>query len=990
MRVEILGPVRVWCEGTELDTGPPRQRAVLGLLAAACGQPLSRAELVDALWGDAPPQSAVNIIQTYIKHLRRALEPDRRPRSPSLILPGVGNGYALRMPAGGVDLQQFRDLVNAAANEQRAGHPSRAALLFGEALALWRGPPLANVALLASHPKVLALVAEQHNTIARYGDAMLAVGAASEALPALVGAAAAQPLDEAAHARLIRAYHAAGRRGQAIAVYHTIRARLADELGVDPGPGLADAHAAILHEDQARASVHLAVPVSPAACAPGVPAPPVPAQLPSDIAAFTGRDGYLRELDKLLPGTGAPRPGAVAICLIQGTAGIGKTTLAVRWAQRVADRFPDGQLYLNLRGFDPTGRVVSPADGMRLLLEALGLPPQRLPGTLDAQVGLYRTMLSRRRVLILLDNAREAEQVRPLLPGSSGCLVVVTSRNQLTGLVAADGAQPLTLELLSGAEARALLARRLGEDRLAGEPEATDEIVRECAGLPLALSIAAARAAARPGFGLKILAQQLREARGGLDAFAGADAITDVRTVFSWSYQGLAVGAARLFRLLACHPGPVITLPAAASLAGVPVDRVRPNIAELTRAHMLVEQTPGRYAFHDLLRAYATEVGDAGDTVDERRGALHRLLDHYLHTASAAMLLLRSPQLDPNALDPPQPGTAPETFADARRAGIWLAAEHRILSAVVMHAAAAGFDRYAWQLARTLVEFMDFAGHWHDQITVQHIALDAARRLDDRHAQAGIHRVLARAHARLDRFEEAHTHAQHALELYGECGDQVGQADAHRCFGWLLGREHRHREAVDHQQQALMMFRAAADRDGESRALNALGWSYAMLDEYGQALSCCRRALVRAREIGYRHGEAIAWDTIGYALHHLGRHRLAVRYLRRAITRFREVGDRYFEAEALTHLGDTHDAAGHVDQARGAWLRAIAILDKLGHPDADQVRARLRGLTADGDSASTTRDHRRGDGGPTSAPHPARRLRQRRSAAIQWISSRRT
>jgi len=409
---------------------------------------------------------------------------------------------------------------------------------------------------------------------------------------------------------------------------------------------------------------------SPAATAPPPAAmlPPVPAQLPADVAHFTGRDGQLEALTALAADAGS----AVVITAIGGTAGIGKTALAVHWAHRAAASFPDGQLYVNLRGFDPAGTPLPPEAAVRGFLDALAVPPERIPADPGARASLYRSLLAGQRMLVVLDNARDPAQVRPLLPGSPGCLVLVTSRSQLTGLAAVDGARTLTLDLLTPQEARDLLARRLGTERVTAEPAAAGELTELCARLPLALNITAARAAARPAFPLAVFATQLRQARDRLTALdAGGDVTADVRGVFSWSYRALSPAAARTFRLLGIHPGPDITPPATASLTAVSRDQASATLDELAAACLLTEHAPGRYTFHDLLRAYAADQARTHDTDEEQHQALHRLLDHYLHTAYAADRLVH-PLRDPITLAPPRPGTVPEELADDQQAWHWL------------------------------------------------------------------------------------------------------------------------------------------------------------------------------------------------------------------------------------------------------------------------------------------------------------------------------
>jgi tetratricopeptide (TPR) repeat protein/transcriptional regulator with XRE-family HTH domain len=675
----------------------------------------------------------------------------------------------------------------------------------------------------------------------------------------------------------------------------------------------------------------------------------MPAQLPTDVGGFAGRTQYLRELDALLAGAGdghgeSGRVRGMAISAIVGPPGVGKTALAVHWAHQARDEFPDGQLYVNLRGFDAGGSAMTPAEAVRGFLDAFGIPPQRVPASLAAQAALYRSLLADRRMLVVLDNARDVEQVRLLLPGSPGCLVLVTSRNELSSLVAIEGAHPLTLDLLTTAEARQLLARRLGADRVAAEPHAVNQITASCARLPLALAIVAARASSHRGFFLAALAAELRQARGSLDVFDGGDASTDARAVFTWSYRTLSSEAARLFRLLGLHPGPDISAPAAASLAFLPVDRARRVLAELARASLLVEHTTGRFAFHDLLRAYATELAHSVDTGAVRHSAVHRVLDHYLHTAHSAALLL-APHGNRIIPHSSQPGATPEDLEDRERALAWLIAEHPVLLGAIRQAASMGFEAYTWQLAWTLGEFLDLRGHWHDLVAAQNVALDAARRLADRPGQAHAQQGLARAYERLGRHDDARTHYGHALRLYGELGDHTGQANVHLRLGGVFEREGgRYQEALHHAEQALELFRAAGDRSGQARTLNSVGWDHAQLGDHSRALAYCRQALTLLQEIGDRWGQAATWDSLGYVHHHLGDHGRAVACYQRALDLWREIGDRYNDAATLTRLGDDHHAAGDRTAAHDAWEHALRILDQLGHSDADRVRAKLRQL----------------------------------------------
>jgi tetratricopeptide (TPR) repeat protein/DNA-binding XRE family transcriptional regulator len=675
------------------------------------------------------------------------------------------------------------------------------------------------------------------------------------------------------------------------------------------------------------------------------PAPP-PAQLPLAVPGFAGRTAQLAALDAVASVGARTRATTVVISAVSGTAGIGKTALAIHWAHSVRHRFPEGQLYVNLRGFDPGGATMPPAEAIRLFLDALGVPPERIPAHPDAQAALYRSLLVGRRMLVLLDNARDSEQVRPLLPGTPGSVVVVTSRSDLSALVAGAAAYPLPLDLLSGPESWQLLADRLGPERLAAEPDAVDGIIESCARLPLALAIVAARAAAHPDFPLAAIAADLRDPAARLDAFADRGPGSDLRAVFSWSYAALSPSAATLFRLLGMHPGADISAAAAASLGALPPARARSLLAELTAAGVLNEHLPRRYTFHDLLRSYAKEQADGDDGDRDRPEALHRLLDHYVHSAYAADRLL-DPLRDPIVLVEPRPGVTPEHFSDGGSARAWLTAERPVLLACVDLAVHTGFDAHAWQLAWSLVTFVDWQGHWRDYIATQRAALIAAQRLGDPAAEAFSHRHLARAHGFLGRFDEAHDELRRALDLYARCDDRVGQGHTHLNLAWVLEQQGRPADGLEHARLALDLYVAAGNRRGQAMALNATGWSKTRLGAHQEALAACEQCLAVLQELGDDAGEAGAWDSLGFVHHHLGHHGEAAACYRRAIALYAGLGDRYLQADSLKHLGDSQDAAGDISLARDSWHRALVILDDLAHADADEVRARLAGTAGD-------------------------------------------
>jgi tetratricopeptide (TPR) repeat protein len=546
-------------------------------------------------------------------------------------------------------------------------------------------------------------------------------------------------------------------------------------------------------------------------------------------------------------------------------------------------------------------------------------------------------------VLVLIDNARDADHARPLLPGTGTALAVVTSRNLLTGLVA-DGAHPLPLDLLTNEESRELLERRLGPSRVAAEPDAVEGIIRECAQLPLALALVAARAATHPSFPLAALAAELADAAGQPALNDSDDMIGRVRAVFSWSYTTLTPPAARLFRLLGLHPGPDTSAPAAASLAGLPLAQVRRLLAELARTGLITEHLSSRYTFHDLLRAYAADLTHTHETPAGRREATTRLLDHYIHTARIADGYLE-PVRHPIALPFPAltPGTSPEHFTNRTQAMVWLTAERLVLLAAAAHAASARLDTQTWHLAYVLDTFLDLHGHWYDRVAAWYAALDAAKGLANPPAQAYAHRSLADTDMRLNRHSDAYHQLQCAMALYTDAGDLLGQALTHHCLDWYWERQGNVEQALECAQQSLVLFRAVGDQRGQAWALASVGWRHAQLGDHEQALVSCHQAIPMFRGIDGR-GEANAWDCVGYAHQHLAHHVQAVDCFQHAADLFREYDDRYGEGAALDHLGNAHHGAGNLTAARITWQHALDIFTDLGHPDTDTVLAKLAGL----------------------------------------------
>jgi DNA-binding SARP family transcriptional activator/Tfp pilus assembly protein PilF len=924
----LLGPLVVRRGGVVVPVPRGKQRAVLAALLLNAGRVVSVDDLAETLWGANPPVSARVSVQNHVKRLRQVLGDVGHA-----VIGTQQGGYVINEDVGRLDVSRFETLTSAAQAAARRGLWDIAAQQARAALALWRGEPLTGVeSELLALREVSRLAEMRLQTEMTRIEADLQLGGHASVIGELQRLAAAHPLRERLHAMLMLACYRDGRRGEALAVYQRARRILIDEVGTEPGAELRKMHAGILTADAA-----LAAPDSAPDPVPG-PELAVPHQLPAAVRHFCGREGELTALTGLLDEAG-PAGGAGAV-VIGGTAGVGKTALALHWAHQNAGRFPNGQLYVNLRGFDPSGAPMMPAQVLREFLSALGVQPNQIPVDTGAQAGLYRSMLAGRRMLILLDNARDADQVRPLLPGNPACMVIVTSRRPLTGLVAAEGAHLISLDVLTRREARDLLARHLGTSRLVADSPAVDELIRLCAQLPLALTIAAARAAAHPRFPLAALTADLRGTHGQLDTLDTGDATTSVRVVFSWSQRSLTVPGARMFRLLGLHPGPDVSATAAASLAGMASAQARGALAELVTTSLIAEQAPGRFAFHDLLRAYAAELAGGMEHEQERQDAIRRVLDYYLHTAHAAVVMLY-PTRGELALCPPHAGAQPDSFPGYRQAWAWLDAEYPVLIGVIAVAFDAGFDAHAWQLPWMLAEFQDRRGRRQDWAACQRTALAAATRLADPQAQGRAHRDLGYAYARLGAFCDADTHLRHAFDLYRRLGDHAGLARAHYARARLFEFQDDQERALGEAQRALRSYQTAGHLGGQARMLNAVGWYLAQQGHYERAVSHCQQAITLLRDLGDRAGEADAWDSLGFAHHHLGHHTEAVACYTRAMDPYRDLGDRGSQAAALTRIGDTYDAAGNHSAARGAWRQALTIFNELRDPAADQLRSRL-------------------------------------------------
>ncbi|MEV0452254.1 BTAD domain-containing putative transcriptional regulator [Streptomyces sp. NPDC050600] len=924
LEFRLLGTFEAWAGGRPVVLGHARQQCVLAVLLIDAGRPVSADRLLHRVWDERLPRRGRETLYAYLSRLRRTLEPY------GARLVRRSDGYLLEVGEAAVDLHRFRRLTGRA---REAADDASALPLFEEALGLWQGEPLAGLDSPWLHTVREQLRDEAWAAELDRTDALLRTGRHGECLPALPARAERHPLDERVAGQLMLALYRSGRAADALTHYRQVQRQLAEELGVDPGAPLRRLHQRILTSDPV-----LALP-SPQSALPAGADLPTPRQLPACPRWFTGRDQQLAELDKALDGSDAPGR-AVVISVIGGIGGIGKTRLVLHWSHQNLDRFPDGQLYVDLRGFDASGEPpVAPAVAVRGFLDALGVAAQSVPLDVQAQIGLYRSLVQGRRMLIVLDNAADTEQVAALFPGSATCTVLVTSRRRLAGLVSTHGARLLTLDVLSDSEARELLARHVGHDRGAAEPDAVAGLLEHCAGLPLAISVVGARAATHPAFPLAVLAEELKDESARLDALDAGDLTANVRAAFTVSYNALTPGAADVFQLMGLAPGPEIGLAALAGVIAWPAPVLRATLRELENAHLIQQPDPGRYRLHDLARLYAVERA-AAERADGSDEALLRVVDFYLETAGTA-----ARRLDPHRDDirpaTVRPGVTPLPLADHDAALTWFTVEHAVLLSAIDLAVRTSHDAHAWQLARAVETFFDHRGHWHDWTVVQHIALEAARRLGNESWKAASHRSLGNVYTQIGRLDEGHTHFRHALVLYEALGDRDSQAHTHRGLGWVRNQQGRQRDALDHAEQALTLYRQTGHRTGQAKALNNIGWLNIALGDHRAALTYCTQAVELNQAIADRQGEAGAWDSLGYAHHHLAEYADALDCYRRALVLDRSFGDRYGETEIHHHLGDTHHALADTQEARRAWRRALAIADEIGHPATAELRRKL-------------------------------------------------
>jgi DNA-binding SARP family transcriptional activator len=968
MEFGILGPLRVVVCDRRIGVASDKQRALLALLLLRANRTVTVDRLVDGVWPERAPATAHRLVHTYVWRLRRLFQDAGEHRDRIITEP---TGYRLVAEAGELDLTRFDTMLDEGHAAFAGGDPRRAADLLRAAVELWRGEPLEDVPLATGYTSELAALGERRAAAAELRmEAELALGRHAELIGELQRMQATHPLRERPAGLLMLALYRAGRQAEALEVYRRLRQRLGDELGIDPGPEIRALHESLLRGETATAppTVH--------------PGPDPMDRLPPSVSDFTGRERELKRAHGIVSrfAADAEVPGRSPAIAVVGLAGVGKTAFALHLARTVARNFPDGLLFVDLQGF--SGHPVAPRAALETLLRALGMPPDEVPTDLHEQQARYRAILADRRVLVLLDDARDEAQVRPLLPPGSRCLGLVTSRQHMPGL---DSVRTVVLDVLPAEDATRFLAAIVGEERVDRDPGA-GRVVDLCGGLPLAVRIAGARLAARPNWSLAEFATRLEREQARLANLMAGDLA--VRGALELSVRTLRPPVGLALRRLGLLGGPQIGVEAVACLADLPTGTAAAVVEELADASLLQSTARiDRYRLHDLVRLFAADLARTDDPPDERAAALRRLLSWYLHTVYGVDELLTPHRVRP-AVDwcepAPAPAPPPATFPTVTDALDWCEAERPALVAAVRAASAYGLHQHGWQLAALLWGFFNQRRHWTDWLATHEVALASARELGDLQAQAQIHNNLGNVYHDLHRLDEASHHLEQALATRREMGDRAGEASSLNNLGGVYRLMGRHDEAIACLERSLAIRRALGNRAAEGNTLINLGDVYHTAGRYTDSVACLEQALGIQRELGSRHGEAGALVNLADTLIDLGRYDDAGAGLSRADALFEELGNRYGQAfvrhhrgrvqlalgryeDALEHLhealaartamgdrsgcadtlvriGETHLAAGRTDEARAAWRRAAEGYRQMNSPELPGLTARLAAL----------------------------------------------
>ncbi|MCT9105921.1 NB-ARC domain-containing protein [Streptomyces mirabilis] len=967
LRFSVLGPVRAWRGEDSLPTGSPQQRALLAALLLREGRTATSGELIDALWGEESPPQALAAVRTYASRLRKALDPG--------VLISESGGYAIRLAASdsSLDLAEAKELAADAEKAKHSGDLCSARDLLNRALGLWDGEPLASVPGPYAETQRARLDEWRLQLLESRLDMDLEQGCHAEAVSELTALTAAHPLRERLRELLMLALYRSGRQAEALAVYADTRRLLADELGVDPRPGLKELQQRILQADPG-----LAEPSAPAA--EPAAAPVRPAQLPATVTDFTGRASFVQELsDVLASASSAEGEGQVmAVSALAGIGGVGKTTLAVHVAHQARTAFPDGQLYVDLQGAGQ--RAAEPETVLGAFLRALGTADSSIPDSLEERSALYRSVLDGRRVLVLLDNARDAAQVRPLLPGTEGCAALVTSRVRMVDLA---GAHLVDLDVMSPEEALQLFTKIVGEERVASEREAALDVVAACGFLPLAIRIAASRLAARRTWTVSVLAAKLGDERRRLDELQAGDLA--VKATFELGYGQLEPAQARAFRLLGLADGPDISLAAAAAVLDLPIDDTEDLLESLVDTSLLESAAPGRYRYHDLVRLYARACAERDEQPpSERDAAMSRLLDFYLATAAGVYAIERPGDRLVDHLEPTaHPGLV---FDDRHPAQDWLYAEANALLSCVRQSVADSRLRRAVDLLWAAKDLAESGANSREYEVAANAALERARAIGDAHTAGRALTTLTDVHLVAGRFDQADAAAVEAMRMAQEADDPVASCWAPNTRGIIAIYQSRHAEGEQYLTSAIENFRSNKNRPGEASALcnlsrihlatgrvdSAVTLAQQGIDIYDSTGNALRGAngryalglaLTRNGDLGsaaeslvealetFRDSRQRLWE--GMTLFRLAEVDLAARRpaqaasnAEMALTVLRGIGGEWRRGLVLTVLGRALNGIGQTGRAQVCWREALGIYEELGSPEAAEVRSLLNPAAA--------------------------------------------